>query len=225
MAIRRLKARIIAPNRLLALTDGVYAIAMTILVLELSVPVVSAPAVNEELSHMLLEMWPKFFIYGLSFSVLGIFWLIHHFIFDNVKGHDAALSWANMFFLMCTGLIPFSTALFGAFGAQRITALVYGTNMFLGFLGLWGLWLHASRNRLTDADLEYEIVKGGNMMAVAYLVTILVALGIAFVNPAISFVVYFLIVVGVIILTAMGKWELVTTLPVALKSEERSTKE
>ena len=63
------------------------------------------------------------------------------------------------------------------------------------------------------------------MMAIAYLVTLLIALGIAFVNPVISFILYFLIVVAVIILTAIGKWELVTTLPVRQRTDEQSTSE
>jgi uncharacterized membrane protein len=67
MVLERLKTRIIAPHRILSLTDGVYAIVMTILVLELSVPIVMGTAVNKELSHGLLEMWPEFLIYGLSF--------------------------------------------------------------------------------------------------------------------------------------------------------------
>jgi uncharacterized membrane protein len=224
MAMQRLKARIIAPHRLLALTDGVYAIVMTILVLELSVPIVMETAVNKQLSHGLLEMWPEFLIYGLSFLVLGVFWLMHHFIFDSVKQYDPALSWINIFFLMCTGLIPFSTALFGAYGAERITALVYGINMFLGFLGLVALWLYTTgKHRLVDAELEHEIIKGGNMMAIAYLAAILIALSIAFVNPVISFILYFLIVVAVIILTAIGKQELVTTLPVRQSNDKGSS--
>jgi uncharacterized membrane protein len=222
MAIERIKARIIAPNRLIALTDGVYAIVMTILVLELSVPIVMGIAVNRELAHGLLEMWPEFLIYGLSFLVLGVFWLMHHFIFDTIKQYDAALSWINIFFLMCTGLIPFSTAIFGVYGAERITALVYGINMFLCYSGLGALWLYATRKRRLVADyVEPSFIKGGYMMAITYLVTILIALGIAFVNPVISFFLYFLIVVAVIILTAIGRWDLVTTLPVAQKTEDK----
>jgi len=222
MAIERIKARIIAPNRLIALTDGVYAIVMTILVLELSVPIVMGTAVNRELAHGLLEMWPEFLIYGLSFLVLGVFWLMHHFIFDTIRQYDAALSWINVFFLMCTGLIPFSTAIFGVYGAERITALVYGINMFLCYSGLGALWLYAARKRLLADDyVDHSLIKGGYMMAITYLVTILIALGIAFVNPVISFVLYFLIVVAVIILTAIGRWDLVVTLPVAQKTEDK----
>ena len=226
MTMERLKTRIIAPHRLLALTDGVYAIVMTILVLELSVPVVMGTAVNKELSHGLLEMWPEFLIYGLSFFVLGVFWLMHHFIFDNIKQYDPALSWINIFFLMCTGLIPFSTAVFGAYGAVRIAALVYGANMFLGFVGLWALWLYsAAKHRLVGADIGDDLFKGGNMMAIAYLVTILIALVIAFVNPVISFILYFLIVVAVIVLTAIGKTEMVVALPMGQKNTEQSVRE
>jgi uncharacterized membrane protein len=151
---------------------------------------------------------------------------MHHFIFDSVKQYDPALSWINIFFLMCTGLIPFSTALFGAYGAERITALIYGINMFFGFLGLWSLWLYATgKNRLVDSDVDPYVKKGVNMMAIAYLTTILIALGIAFVNPVISFILYFLIVATVIILTAIGKFELVTILPVTRKTEEQRIKE
>ena len=226
MVLERLKTRIIAPHRILSLTDGVYAIVMTILVLELSVPIVMGTAVNKELSHGLLEMWHEFLIYGLSFFVLGVFWLMHHFIFDSVKQYDPTLSWINIFFLMCTGLIPFSTALFGAYGAERITALIYGINMFFGFLGLWSLWLYATgKNRLVDSDVDPYVKKGVNMMAIAYLTKILIALGIAFVNPVISFILYFLIVTAVIILTAIGKFELVTILPVTRKTEEQRIKE
>ena len=226
MVLDRLKERIIAPHRILALTDGVYAIVMTILVLELSVPIVMSTAVNEELAHGLLEMWPEFLIYGLSFFVLGVFWLMHHFIFDSIKRYDAALSWINIFFLMCTGLIPFSTALFGAYGAERTTAIVYGANMFLGFLGLWALWLYATvKHRLVDTEIEQDMIKGANMMAIAYLVIILVALGVSFISPVVTFILYFLIVVAVIVLTAMGKVELVVTLPVGTKTEEKNVSE
>jgi uncharacterized membrane protein len=226
MAIQRLKARVILPHRLVALTDGVYAIVMTILVLELSVPLVMGTAINKELSHGLTEMWPEFLIYGISFLVLGVFWWMHHFIFDIVKQHDAALSWINLFFLMCTGLIPFSTALFGAYGAVRITALVYGANMFFGFLGLVALWIYATvRNRLVDNDFDPDLKKGGNRMAIVYLSIILIAISIAFVNPVISFVLYFLIVAIVIILTAVGKQEFVTTLPLGQNSELQRIKD
>jgi uncharacterized membrane protein len=222
MVLEQLKTRIIAPHRIVALTDGVYAIVMTILVLELSVPIVMDTAVNKELSHGLLEMWSEFLIYGLSFFVLGVFWLMHHFIFDSIKQYDPALSWINIFFLMCTGLIPFSTALFGAYGAERITALIYGINIFFGFLGLWGLWLYATvGNRLVNSDVDQSMKKGGNMMAITYLTIILIALGISFINPLISFILYFLIVVAVIILTAIGKTELVTVLPVTHKTDEQ----
>ena len=151
---------------------------------------------------------------------------MHHFIFDSVIRYDAALSWINIFFLMCTGLIPFSTALFGAYGAETITAFVYGINMFFGFLGLWALWLYATgKHRLVDAELEQDLIKGGNLMAIVYLVIILVALGLSFLNPVISFIMYFLIVVAVIILTAMGKVELVTTMPVRQSNEKGSKQE
>jgi len=72
--------RPVGTQRLVALADGVFAIAMTLLVLELSVPVVSEE--GEGLGERLSEMWPEFLMYALGFLVLGVYWLIHHMIFD-----------------------------------------------------------------------------------------------------------------------------------------------
>ncbi len=101
-----------SPGRLLALADGVFAIAMTLLVLELGVEGIAKTANNAEVVHGLLEMWPKFLIYGLSFLILGIFRVIHQSIFDAIKRYDTTLIWLNILFLMFVALVPFSTALF-----------------------------------------------------------------------------------------------------------------
>jgi uncharacterized membrane protein len=221
MARPRLKTQVIPPHRLLTLADGVFAIVMTILVLELGIPIILGTSVNTELTHELLGMWPEFLVYGLSFLVVGVFWLMHHFIFDNVKQYDAALSWINIFFLMCTSLLPFSTALFGEYGAITIIAVAYGVNMFLGFLGLVSLWIYSTRKGLVSSDVESSVVKGGILMGIVYLVTTLVGVGVAFVNPIISFILYFLIVAVVVTLTAMGKVELVVMLPVSTQQTEK----
>lgn len=215
MARPRLRTQVIPPHRLLALADGVFAIVMTILVLELGIPIIIGTAVNNELTRELANMWPEFLIYGLSFLVVGVFWLMHHFIFDSVKQYDAALSWINIFFLMCTSLLPFSTALFGEYGAKPIIAVGYGVNMFLGFVGLTSLWIYATRRGLVNDDIEPSVVKGGILMGVVYIAITLVGVGIAFINPIISFILYFLIVAVVITMTAIGKVELVIMLPVA----------
>ena len=84
-------------NRLEALADGVFAIVMTLLVLELGVPVV-AEATNAEIGEALAEMWPEFLIYALSFLVLGAFWLMHKMMFESIVMSDPPLTWLNVVF-------------------------------------------------------------------------------------------------------------------------------
>jgi uncharacterized membrane protein len=209
----------IAPQRLIGLADGVFAIVMTILVLELGIPLVTEASAHGGLTQMLLEMWPEFLFYGLSFLVLGIFWFMHHAIFDSIKRYDPTLAWINIVFLMFVALIPFSTALYGEHGAEQVTARVYGVNMLLPFFLLWLMFLYATSNhRLVDTDIDPNVVKGGKIMGFVYFALILLALGISFVSPVASFAIYGFIVVADIILTAIGKWELVMTWPGARKS-------
>ncbi len=211
----------IGTDRLVTLTDGVFAIAMTILVLELGVPVAEEALGEGDLGELLLEMWPEFLMYGLSFLVLGMFWLMHHAIFDTVVHYDFALQWINVAFLLFAALIPFSTALFGEHGAGRVTSLVYGLNMLAISLSLWGMWAYAATgHRLVRPDLEPGLIRGGSLMGLAYAGGLLVPIGLSFVNPSVSFVLYGLIVFGFFLATLSGRWEVAMVWRPARRSEE-----
>ena len=103
----------LSPNRIEALTDGVFAIVMTLLVLELSVPAIAGGSAEAELTTRLFEMWPKFVSYTVTFVMLGFMWSIHHYQFDRIKSADSVLVWLNIVFLMLISLLPFSTSLLG----------------------------------------------------------------------------------------------------------------
>ncbi len=209
----------VPPERLQALADGVFAIVMTLLVLELGVPVIAESSAHKGLAQGLLEMWSKLLIYALSFLILGIFWLIHHIIFDAIKRYDSTLIWLNILFLMFVALIPFSTSLFGEYGAERITALVYGINQLLIFNMGWALWSYATgKHRLVESDLDSDIIKGAKIMGLIYTLIMLTAIVISFFNPIISFFIYGLMVLIIILGTVLGKTEMVTIWPVARKT-------
>jgi uncharacterized membrane protein len=87
----RVSAAVFAPNRLEALTDGVFAIVMTLLVLEITLPEIAQPSLQAELSRKLLELWPKLYNYAISFIDLGILWGYHHLAFHSIKRSDMAL--------------------------------------------------------------------------------------------------------------------------------------
>ncbi len=197
----------IPPDRLNTLADGVFAIAMTLLVLELGVPAVTAG----ELAAALGEMWPEFLMYALSFLVLGMYWLMHHMIYDSIVRYDPTLVWLNIIYLLFAALIPFSTALIVEHGALTATALAYGLNMLAVFFMGWAMWSYATANhRLVSRQLEEAVVRGGRTMGLLYLAVLAVPLVLAFVSPVASMVVYAAVVSAFIGFTIVGRWEAVT---------------
>jgi uncharacterized membrane protein len=98
------KGTLFTINRLEALTDGVFAIVMTLLVLDLSITGISQSSVQAELPRRLLELWPAFLSYAMSFIILGMIWLSHHRIFHYIRYSNPMLMWINILFLMFVAL-------------------------------------------------------------------------------------------------------------------------
>jgi len=125
-------------HRVEALTDGIFAVAMTLLVIELKVPDRHTIHSQDELIRILLELAPKAAAWLLSFLVLATFWISHHRLFHYVRSVDLTLLWRNLFQLTFVSLMPFSAALVGEFGATTVGQVIYNINMvMLGLLGLW----------------------------------------------------------------------------------------
>ncbi len=196
------------PDRLNTLADGVFAIAMTVLVLQLGVPVATG---DDQLGDLLLGLWPELLMYALSFLVLGIFWLVHHMIFSVIVGSNSTLVWLNIVFLMFAALIPFATALIGEHGAETGTALFYGANMLALFFIGWVMWTYSTSDRagLTN-DVDRDLVRGGRIMGLIYFAVFAAPLGLAFISPTVSMVIYGFIVVVFISFTMTGRDEAVT---------------
>src|ERR1700737_1299223 len=102
-------------NRIEALTDGVFAVAMTLLVLDIKVPELPQPMATDELLRQLLALWPKFLSYVISFVILGVYWVGHHVQLSFIRRADRPLLWINILFLLWVALVPFSTALLGEY--------------------------------------------------------------------------------------------------------------
>ncbi|MFC2169533.1 TMEM175 family protein [Acidobacteriota bacterium] len=206
---------VISPERLMTLADGVFAIVMTLLVLELSVPAVKGLSANSDLIHNLTEMWPEFLIYGLSFMILGVFWVINHSIFQVVRRYDTTLVWLNIAFLMFVSLIPFSTSLAGKNGFITVTAVIYGINMLLLFNLGWAIFAFTTGKRqLVDEGMDPILVRGGKLMGLVYALIMLPAIGVAFVSPKLSFLIYTLFVFAFIFITILGRGEVAMVMPV-----------
>lgn len=153
------------PGRIEALTDGVFAIAMTIIVLELSVPHLLGSPVPGEHPTSFLEMWDEFYIYVTGFIALGIYWILHRYIFFFIKRSDGVLIWLNILFLMLASLVPFSTKVI-MFNETLLPESEWtaADGFFVGttiatILMLLVIWQYATRGyRLLDRDIDERII-------------------------------------------------------------------
>jgi uncharacterized membrane protein len=150
----------LSKNRLEAFSDGVFAVAITLLVLEIKVP----EGASSDLPHALAEQWPSYASYLVSFFVIGVIWMNHHSVFAHLARADYVLIGLNLLLLLWIVLIPWATDLLATYmreggAGERTAALVYtGTMTLMGASFGW-LWIYASRGgRLLGSDLgEAEI--------------------------------------------------------------------
>ena len=130
-------------SRTEAFSDGVFAIAATLLVLELKVPEVEPGG----LADALLENWPSYATYVVSFLVIGIIWVNHHAVMERVRKVNRPLLFLNLVFLMAVALIPFPTALLADYlqagHDERLAAAIYGGSMTLMGATFGSIWAYA----------------------------------------------------------------------------------
>src|SRR6516164_3186288 len=135
----------LSKTRIEALTDGIFAIAMTLMVFDIKIPPV-AQMDQWNLRHELIQLWPRFLAYLISFVMLGVYWVGHHNQYHYIRRTDRPFLWINIFFLMGVSLIPFSTGLLGQFPEDRTALGVYGLNLIMVGGFLYAHWSYAGRN-------------------------------------------------------------------------------
>lgn len=151
---------VVSTGRLEAFSDGVFAIVITLLVLEIHVPQVTPEAADVELLPRLLAMWPKFLSFALSFVIVGIYWVAHHYMFHLIRRTDRPFLWLNLLFLLCVAFVPFPTALMGEYVGTPIAVVPYGLTLIAAGLSLQLLWWYAThRRRLVAADMDPALVR------------------------------------------------------------------
>ncbi len=122
-------------HRVEALTDGIFAVAMTLLVIELKLPDHASLASQREFIEAVASLVPKFQSWVISFFVLAIFWYTHHRQFHYVRVVDGKLLWLNILYLSFVSLMPFSSALAGEYSRMLFAQIVYSANMTLLAIG------------------------------------------------------------------------------------------
>lgn len=179
----------VSTNRLETLTDGIFAIAMTLLVFGLSISDPDRTPLLTKLGHLL----PNVLSVIVSFVILGVVWVATHSQFQYIRRADHALIWLNLSFLLCVTLVPFSAGVLGRYAPQPIAVILYGSNLLVCLLFHYGMWWHATRGgHLVDANLDPRIVRMGTRLAWFAIISYVVAIGLAFV-PVVSVILYTLI--------------------------------
>jgi uncharacterized membrane protein len=174
-----------ALDRMIAFSDGVFAIAMTLLVLSLTVPSLtgSADEVNGELWDALKEQSPELLSYAISFAVIGRYWLIHHRTFRLVRRADAPLLVWNLALLGLVALVPFPTELLGRYGDTTTAVVAYAATMMLVGLTSLGMLRHIDRAGLLDEKVTDEYRAHALMRSCLIPIGFGLGIPVAFVSP------------------------------------------
>jgi TMEM175 potassium channel family protein len=175
-------------GRLEAFSDGVFAIAITLLVLEISVP----PDAGDDLLDAFLDQWPSYLAYLVSFATIGVAWLRHTAITHHLQSVDTIFVRLNLLLLLLVSFLPFPTSLVAEHihedDAERVAATILGTNLLLVSGVIFAMWRYAVGHRLVRPDTgDDEIAMLSQRLTpglAAYLIMILIGLALPIVAVA-----------------------------------------
>jgi len=177
-------------GRVLALSDGVFAIAATLLIIEVAVPVNAGDA---RLSRALLALWPRYLAYLLSFLVIARFWVIHRQTFRLIARFDSALVWLNLLLLMFVAFLPFPTAVLGRHVGSGAAAALYAITVGLTATASAACWWYASgRAGLLKPNLSGAHIKATRARGLFAVVYFALTLPIAIAAPYAAELLWFL---------------------------------
>jgi len=125
----------LSKGRFEAFTDGVFAIAITLLVLEFRLPSFTVAPTEAQQAHALIDIWPQYLVYVASFATIGIMWLNHHAQFRYIEKITYGIAMANLFLLSLICFLPFATEVLARFGVTRTAAVYYGLTLFAISIG------------------------------------------------------------------------------------------
>jgi uncharacterized membrane protein len=177
-------------HRLLFFSDGVYAIAVTLLAVELVLPEAAAELHGADLLRSLLESWPRVLAFLTSFLFIANFWAGHNILFNHVRRFDGGLMWLALLQLLCIAFLPFPTSVIGGHVSDPVAQQFYFGSLLVTGLVMWAVWWYmSSGRRLVEPDLSPRVIRRHHLIssgvpASVLLLMVLVAMGVGrFINP------------------------------------------
>ena len=193
------RRRRLTTARLEAFSDGVFAIAVTLLILDIAVPAGSA----DDPLRAVGDQWPSYLAYFVSFATIGAVWLAHSAITEYLDRADATLIRLNLLLLLIVSFLPFPTRLLaeyhGKSGAERVAVTIYGLNLLMASVLVSVLWRYAVRERLVRPDADDEEVQVLTKRLTPGLAAYVILIGLGLFLPVVAVLGYLAIAVYFIV--------------------------
>lgn len=183
---------VFSKTRVEAFSDGIFAIIITLLVLEIKVPHIGEANSAEELLKALSGLLPKIIGWIISFFTIAVIWVNHHKIFKQIKQLDNGIFWWNAFLLLWCTFIPFPTAVLGDYPDNQTSVILYGVVMALMALSFTLMRYYAIRNKdILDESVNIRVFKKGTQFSLLFgPIMYLIGVGVGFIHPYLAFAVY-----------------------------------
>lgn len=198
------RADVLALERLVFFSDAVFAIAITLLALDLRIPDGLPPG---QVGSHLIAMIPRVLTFVLSFFVIGLYWLAHHRIFRYIVRFDHRLLLLNLLLLLFIAVLPFPTRLLGSYGDTVVVTVVYSVNVAaVGLLQL-ALWHYASGGRrLIEPHFDHRKIRSETMRFAPAIALFVLSIGVGFISVNLARTLWF---VGAALAAGLQLWTFV----------------
>jgi uncharacterized membrane protein len=183
--------RSVSKETLVAFSDGIFTIAITLLILEIRLPEIPSSEIDARFVENMVTIFPKILGFALSFFIIAMYWLSYHRIFHFIRRTDRPLMLQNILFLFFVVLMPFSTYLIGLYGAHETVVVFYAANITVTSAILYSMWRHASGDRLlVDPDLDDEVIRYLRRRSLIPVMVFLVSVGVAIFSPLLAMILW-----------------------------------
>ncbi len=184
-------------ERLIFFSDAVFAIAITLLVLDIKIPEIPDDRVAADLPGSVAAVGPNILAYFISFMIISTFWVVHHSTFAYIRRYDHRLLWLNLYLLLFVAFLPFPAGILARYGNTFFAFTFYALIQIIISTLLTTIWVHATRGRkLVEATLDIDVIRHRFYQGLLPPLVFAISIGFATFKPTWAFFIWFLIAVG-----------------------------
>ncbi len=184
-------------ERLIFFSDAVFAIAITLLVLDIKIPEIPDDLAVADLPGRVAEVGPNILAYFISFMIISTFWVVHHGTFAYIRRYDHRLLWLNLYLLLFVAFLPFPAGILARYGHTFFAFTFYALIQIIISTLLTTIWVHATRGRkLVEATLDIAVIRHRFYQGLLPPLVFAISIGFAYFKPIWAFFIWFLIAVG-----------------------------